>query len=192
MENDRRKKILWAAERLVVHYGISKTTISDIAREARIGVGTVYLEFTSKDEIVGRLAKSRHELILDAMRNAPAAHPTFDQQFRAMMDARVRAFIEVAGDGAHAADLVHCSACEAVKLEAACFDQLQKEILASFLRGAADAGAFQVTDSAAVAGAILRAYATFTPPILYTQTFSNLFAELDLIHDLLLQGLKAR
>jgi len=192
MENDRRKKILVAAERLVAHYGIAKTTISDIAREARIGVGTVYLEFTSKDEIVGKLARGRHEVILDAMRHAPTEHPTFDQQFRAMMDARVRAFIEIAGDGAHASDLVHCGGCEAVKLEFVGFDQVQKEILASFLENAAGAGAFRLDDSDAVAGAILRAYATFTPPVLYTQKFSNLFAELDLVHDLLLQGLKAR
>ncbi len=192
MDNDRRNKILLAAERLVAHYGITKTTISDIAREARIGVGTVYLEFTSKDDIVGRLAHGRHNAILDAMRCATAEHDSFDAQFRAMMNARVRAFIEIAGDGAHAADLVHCGGCEAVKLEFVGFDQAQRQILAAFLQDATGAGVFRLEDSVSMANTILRAYATFTPPVLYTQTFTNLFAELELVHDLLLQGLKAR
>ena len=192
MENDRRNKILGAAERLVAHYGIAKTTISDIAREARCGVGTVYLEFTSKDDIVSRLARGRHTAILDAMRNATAEHEAFDERFRAMMNARVRAFIEIAGDGAHAADLVHCGGCEAVKHEFIGFDQAQREILAEFLQDANGAGFFYLEDSTAMANTILRAYATFTPPVLYTQTFSNLFGELELVHDLLLRGLKAR
>lgn len=192
MENDRRNKILEAAERLVSHYGIAKTTISDIAREARCGVGTVYLEFTSKDDIVGRLARDRHAAILDAMRTSTAEHDAFEEKFRAMMNARVRAFIEIAGDGAHAADLVHCGGCEAVKTEFMGFDQAQRQILAEFLAAATSAGVFRLEDSVVMANTILRAYATFTPPILYTQTFTNLFGELDHIHDLLLQGLKAR
>ena len=63
----RRAEILAVAEKLFKHYGPSKTTIGDIAREAGIGVGSVYLEFCSKDEIVGELATRRHDRVLAAL-----------------------------------------------------------------------------------------------------------------------------
>ena len=191
MDDDRQHKILLAAERLVAHYGVAKTTISDIAREARIGVGTVYLEFTSKDAIVARLASERHERILNAMRDASQSQGSCHERFRAMMTARVRAFIEVADHGAHASDLIHCS-CEAVQNEFEAFKAAQRQVIAEFLSGSSMSGDFAIHDPELAATAILRAYATFTPPLLYHQTFSNLFQELDLMHQLLLDGLSHR
>jgi AcrR family transcriptional regulator len=49
---DLRARILDAAERLLGRYGYSKMTVSDIAAEAGIGKGTVYLSFPSKEEVV--------------------------------------------------------------------------------------------------------------------------------------------
>lgn len=189
--DDRRLKILLATERLVVHYGIAKTTISDIAREAQIGVGTVYLEFHSKDEIVSKLAADRHARVLNAMREASDLDDTYEHRFRAMMDTRVRTFIEFAGDGAHATDLIHCG-CEAVQQQFETFKNEQRQILAEFLHGASLAGAFEIRDPNNTANAVLRAYATFTPPALYHQTFSNLFTELEWMHEVVLGGIKAR
>jgi AcrR family transcriptional regulator len=48
---DVRDSILDAAERLFRRYGYKKTTIDDLAREAGIGKGTVYLYFESKESV---------------------------------------------------------------------------------------------------------------------------------------------
>jgi TetR/AcrR family acrAB operon transcriptional repressor len=48
---DRVDGILGAAARLIIHYGYDKTTMGDIAKEAGIGRGLVYLHFKNKDEI---------------------------------------------------------------------------------------------------------------------------------------------
>ncbi|MBN8868187.1 MAG: nitronate monooxygenase [Solirubrobacterales bacterium] len=66
--SSRRLAILEAATRLFEHYGHGKTTIADVAREAQIGVGTVYLEFESKEAIVQELSRSTHVAVLEAMR----------------------------------------------------------------------------------------------------------------------------
>jgi len=51
-ENEEREgRILDAALDLIVHYGYDKTTVSDIAREAAVSKGAIYLHFTSKDEL---------------------------------------------------------------------------------------------------------------------------------------------
>lgn len=48
---EREQRILDAASDLIVHYGFDKTTVSDIANEAGISKGAIYLHFKSKDEL---------------------------------------------------------------------------------------------------------------------------------------------
>jgi AcrR family transcriptional regulator len=65
---ERRKRILEATERLLRRYGPAKTTVADIAREAEIAVGAVYLEFASKDAIVEELSQGQHRAVMAAAR----------------------------------------------------------------------------------------------------------------------------
>ena len=48
----REEVILDAADRLLARYGYKKMTVDDLAREAGIGKGTVYLHFKSKEDVV--------------------------------------------------------------------------------------------------------------------------------------------
>lgn len=47
-----REAILDATDRLLARYGYRKMTVEDIAVEAGIGKGTIYLHFKSKEEVV--------------------------------------------------------------------------------------------------------------------------------------------
>jgi AcrR family transcriptional regulator len=47
-----RDAILDATDRLLARYGYKKMTIDDLAHEVGIGKGSIYLHFTSKEEIV--------------------------------------------------------------------------------------------------------------------------------------------
>jgi len=49
--DDRRRRILDAASRLLMRYGYDKTTMNDIAHEAGISKGGVYLAFDSKEDL---------------------------------------------------------------------------------------------------------------------------------------------
>jgi TetR/AcrR family acrAB operon transcriptional repressor len=51
----REKRILDAAADLFVHYGFDKTTVSDIARQAGVSKGAIYLHFESKDSLLEAL-----------------------------------------------------------------------------------------------------------------------------------------
>lgn len=48
---EREQRILDAASDLIVHFGYDKTTVSDIATEAGISKGAIYLHYKSKDEL---------------------------------------------------------------------------------------------------------------------------------------------
>ena len=52
---EREQRILEAAQSLLLYYGYDKTTVSDIAREAGISKGAVYLHFSSKEALVDAL-----------------------------------------------------------------------------------------------------------------------------------------
>jgi TetR/AcrR family acrAB operon transcriptional repressor len=47
----REQRILNAAADLFIHYGYDKTTVDDVAREAGVSKGAIYLHFKSKDEL---------------------------------------------------------------------------------------------------------------------------------------------
>lgn len=53
----RKNRILTAAERLFLTYGMRRTSMDDIAREAELAKGTLYLSFKSKDELFAVLAE---------------------------------------------------------------------------------------------------------------------------------------
>lgn len=49
---EREQRILDAAANLFAHYGYDKTTVSDIARDAGVSQGAIYLHFDNKDGIL--------------------------------------------------------------------------------------------------------------------------------------------
>src|SRR5271165_3669540 len=103
--SERRAFILDAANRLLRHYGPHKTTVADVAREAGVGVGTVYLEFPSKDVLVEEISRTRYRSVLSAMRAAAGAGSPASDQLVGALDARLEAFLSIAAEGAHAGDL---------------------------------------------------------------------------------------
>jgi AcrR family transcriptional regulator len=49
---DKRQRILEAARKRFRYYGVRKTTMNEIARDAGVAVGTLYLYFNDKDDLL--------------------------------------------------------------------------------------------------------------------------------------------
>jgi AcrR family transcriptional regulator len=62
---ERETRILEAAARLIAHYGYDKTTVSDIAEEAGISKGAVYLHYKSKEGLFEALIYQEGEKVLN-------------------------------------------------------------------------------------------------------------------------------
>jgi AcrR family transcriptional regulator len=67
---DKRGVILDAAQSLFLRYGVKRTALDDVAREAGVAKGTLYLYFDSKDAIFAAIAE---HLCAEVLRNAEAA-----------------------------------------------------------------------------------------------------------------------
>ena len=60
----RSERILRAVSTLIAHYGFDKTTMEDIAREARVSKGALYLEWPGKDELFDALINYEMQRVL--------------------------------------------------------------------------------------------------------------------------------
>lgn len=85
----RRELILDAADRLLAHFGYKKMTVEDIAREAGIGKGTVYLHFRSKEDVVLSHVDRLVNRVIARMREIAASDAPPDAKLREMLVVRV-------------------------------------------------------------------------------------------------------
>jgi AcrR family transcriptional regulator len=187
----RREQILRAAEKLLGQHGASKTTMADLAREAGIAVGSMYLEFASKEAIVEALSSSRHQRVIEAMRKAASQEGSFADRLTGLFDARTTVLLRYAEEGAHACELVHCVS-SAVMSAQARFIEEETALLTGLLRDGARAGAFAAPKPALTARSILRAYSVFSPPRLFELPRDEVREALRAMHELVLQGVLAR
>mgnify|MGYP005836246941 CR=1 FL=1 len=72
---ERETRILDAAGALIVRYGFAKTTMDDIAAEAAVSKGALYLHFRSKDDLFEALILRESEAISERLLDAVLADP---------------------------------------------------------------------------------------------------------------------
>lgn len=193
VDQPRREHILEVADRLLRHYGPQKTTMADVAREANIGVGSVYLEFPSKDALVRELSKKHHRGILESMRFAAeeaATRSSADRLVR-VLEARAVGFLALVEAGAHACDLLHCSS-EAVQEAQRAYHQEECAILEQVLRDGARNGEFDIPDLATTLRTLVLAYAAFAPPWIFKIDQKRFGSDISAMHNLILNGLLRR
>lgn len=185
----RKKKILNAAVRVFMSYGPRKTTVADIAREAHVGVGTVYLEFRNKNALLRAISRSRFERVHERMREALEGDGAAPDRLRRALNARVATFLDVAR-GRHGPDLFACAS-RAIQTERQAFTAAERALFADFLREAHRRGELVAEDPELVARVLLEAYRRFTPPQLF-DIRERLTEELAMMHELVLGGLLPR
>src|SRR5262245_42488736 len=69
---DKRARILTAAERIFARHGFFAARVSEIAKEAGVADGTIYLYFKSKDDLLISLFEHRMKQVNEALREAIA------------------------------------------------------------------------------------------------------------------------
>lgn len=185
----RRAEILVAAEQLFQHYGFAKTTVADIAREANIGVGSVYLEFPSKDSIASELAEQCRQSVLEAMQVVAQSPGNFSERLLQLLEARLRGLHDSVRKGMHGRDVVF-AACEATELVNQSYAQAESDLLGDFLAAGNEAGAFSVADVPTTARILLRTYDAVFPPERIRDVAAR--EELATLHALILGGVLAR
>jgi AcrR family transcriptional regulator len=135
--------ILAAAKQLFGHYGYRRTSIDDIAQEARIAKGTVYLYFKSKEEIFRALCQQLLDTVLSAAEEACRATGPIEQRLRQMLAAKFDYLFELVHRSIHARELIDAKN----QLSADIFSQADRRylrMLSAVIAEAAERGEFDL------------------------------------------------
>jgi AcrR family transcriptional regulator len=198
-QNETRRAILSAARSRFLHYGYKKTTIDEIAADAGVGKGTVYLYFPTKEEILHTIAREVKRNITEQMRAISESLGSPEERLRQMLLASVLSVHDAARAASHGIELVdellrpqlmHCGQAER---------EAQMGLVEKVIREGVAGGDFSVdegkTSEATVQ--IFLALVSFYPPYLNPchgkpSCRNGLAAQTNAMIDFLLQGLRKR
>lgn len=99
---DKRERILESAERVFAKRGFFAARVSEIARDAGVADGTIYLYFKSKDDLLISLFESRMEQVNRTLETAIASAKQPLDQLRAF----IRAYLQLVHDEPAAAEVL--------------------------------------------------------------------------------------
>jgi TetR/AcrR family fatty acid metabolism transcriptional regulator len=87
---DKPQQIIEAAVRIFARKGYYNSRVSDIAREAGIAAGTIYLYFKTKDDILVTLFRDKMADFVDTLRKAIAVEPDAASKVRRLVSLHFR------------------------------------------------------------------------------------------------------
>lgn len=192
LEKSTRDLILDAMDGLMARYGFRKTTVDDVAREARVSRRTIYTYFASKEEL-GLASIERVVLrAQDRMEHELAAPDGAEARLRRMLTVRVMERVEAVQEYHVSLDeLFEAVRPEYMARRAHFFDRERALIVAALEIGVSD-GVFDVRNVQSVASSLLLATNAFLPYSLSVRelgTQATIRARLEAMLDLLMRGL---
>lgn len=129
----RRAVILDAALRVFGQYGYRRTSMDDVAREADIAKGTIYLSFASKEEVFQALSERLSQRMLAGAEAASRRPGTTADKLAAMHAAWFGTYAETISRSPHAAELLdakHRLSADLVADAASHYKRLVRDVLA--------------------------------------------------------------
>ena len=98
---DKRDRILASAERIFARHGFFASRVSEIAKDAGVADGTIYLYFKSKDDLLISLFENRMRQVNAALKEAIEGLAPADQ-----LRAFIRAYLRLIHDEPGAAEVL--------------------------------------------------------------------------------------
>jgi AcrR family transcriptional regulator len=190
-----RDAILDAAERLLAQLGFKKTTMDDLAREAGIGKGTVYLHFPSKEEVALCTIDRIVDRLLHRLRALAHSDESVVERLREMLLTRVLFRFDSVKDYSRSLDELLASLRKAYLARRQRYFDAEAQIFAAVLVEGRDASVFAFNDALATAHTLLLATNALLPSGLSARELGkrkDIQEKTARIIELLLAGLQRR
>jgi AcrR family transcriptional regulator len=161
--NDRCGAILRAAWQMMCRYGFAKTTVEEIAAEAGIAKGTVYLYFRSKEEILIALVSETNRRVLEKMEKIAVSSLPPGRKLEKMMLSRALEIYDVVQGNPHGEEVI-ASHKPAIVNSLGWFFRKQKKLYEQVIREGVKAGDFAEESPAKAADTLSTLSELLTPP----------------------------
>ena len=190
-----KDSILEATDRLLARYGYRKMTVEDIAVEAGIGKGTIYLHFSSKEEVVLSHIDRIVERLKERLREIAGSDATTAERLRLMLVTRVLFRFDSVQHYTQSLNDLLAALRPGLLARRAQYFEAEAQIFAEVLRAGREAGELRFDDEHATAHALLQATNGLLP---YSLSASELGSRSEVsqrvadVADLLLGGVVSR
>ena len=187
--------ILDATDRLLARFGYRKMTVEDIASEAGIGKGTIYLHFSSKEEVVLSHIDRIVDRLKDRLQDISLSNATAAEQLRLMLLTRVLFRFDSIQHYTQSLNDLLAALRPGLLTRRGQYFEAEAKIFADVLKAGQKSGEFTFKDAHATAHALLQATNGLLPYSLSTTELGER-AEVEQrasdVADLMLQGLLSR
>jgi len=106
MAVDKRTLILDSARTLFRQHGYKRTSMDDIAREAGVAKGTLYIYFVSKERLFIAISEHFEDEMTEKLHEASALELSLAEKIVALMDARIGSILRWKAGTPHAPELI--------------------------------------------------------------------------------------
>ena len=149
--------ILDATDRLLARFGYKKMTVEDIAIEVGIGKGTIYLHFTSKEEIVLSHVDRIVERVKERLREIAGSDAPAAERLRSMLLTRVLYRFDSIQHYTQSLNDLLAALRPGLMARRALYFEAEAQIFAELLIAGRETGEFAFQDEKATARALLQA-----------------------------------
>lgn len=187
--------ILDATDRLLARYGYRKMTVEDIAHEAGIGKGTIYLHFASKEEVVLSHVDRIVDRLKERLREIGSSAAPVPERLRQMLITRVMFRFDSIQHYTQSLNDLLAALRPGLLARRAMYFEAEALIFAEVLSNGRKSGEFEFADEYATAHAMLQAtngllpYSLSTTELGERQEVEQRTAD---VADLILRGLLSR
>lgn len=172
-KTDLRERILDAADLLLAHYGYSKMTMDELAKEVGIGKGTVYLHFDSKEAVALAHVDRIVERTLTEMRRIAVTKDPVLMRMRKMLFARVMVRFEAVRNYSKSLDELLAGIRAKLLQRRMVHFQMEAVLFAEILHEGSEREELQGIDAKKTAEALLWATNSLLPYSLTRQEFQS-------------------
>jgi len=188
MPEDTRAQILRAAKTLFGRYGFRKTSLADVASEARMGKSSIYYYFPSKEDLFRAVVGAEFKTLSARVREAVARESSPEARLRTFVLTRMRVARELASAYAvlHDEYLDGLAFVEQVRQQAF---QEEVQTIQAVLEEGIEVGIFDVSNASLTAYGIAVALKGLEYPWLVDSDDAKLESDLDLLLKLLMKAI---
>ncbi len=157
-----KEGLLDAMDSLLVRFGYQKTTVDDLASEAGIGKGTIYLYFNSKEQVALSCIDRFHERLIARLNEIAEAQTSPKAKITEVLKVRVMARFDYCKNASSFDDML-----AALHKELLCrrdrFHAEEVEVVEQILSKGAKSGELPICDARGVAEAMILATNSLMP-----------------------------